>query len=147
MKHKIGMIGCVDGVKNGVVVECHGSFTQSCNGHPNSMAFVRQGSNIAVIHSARWDTGSDYTYIDTSKAGALNADPHSRISAVGIGGDIQSGHSYTVTLELPGGIRISNIDIGELDLSSLRDCDAIIGMDVIRQGKLTVMNDSFSFEV
>lgn len=149
-QNQLWELGIIDGTKEdrNVKVEKHGAFTLTYDEHLNSMAFIMQDQEYPIVlHSARWDTGSEYTYISIHKAADLNADKYKTRSATGIDGKTHKGKLYTVTVELPGGIRISNVDIGELDLSMMRECDAIIGMDLIKQGKLTVDKDRFSFEI
>lgn len=149
MTARYGHAGVLDSNRKNVHVERHGAFTQTHDGCLNSMAFVSQGDRVAVLHAARWDTGSNYTYIDRCPASALDPEGGSADFVSGVAGEMNESRSYTVDLQLPGGIRISNIEIGDLDLSSLRNCDAIIGMDIISKGKLIVDGKAgtFTFEI
>ena len=140
-------VGVLDCTRRGAQIEKHGAFTQTHDGYLNSMAFVTQGDRSAILRSARWDTGSNYTYIDCSSALALDPDDDDPDFVQGAAGELHESKRYTVELQLPGGIRIANVEIGDLDLSSLRECDAIIGMDIIRKGRLVVTEKDFSFEV
>ena len=148
---KIGTAGVLDGFveRKNVCVERHGAFTQSYSNHLNSMAFVTQDGKVAVLRSARWDTGSELTYICPDAGIQLSPSPDVAQSAKGIDGIVRTGKSFKVAIELPGGIKLANVDIGELDLSMLKDCDAIIGMDIINMGSMSVngRDRTFSFEI
>lgn len=145
----IGQVGILNGYRQRKQIEItrHGSFTQTYTDHLNSIAIITQDNRPTVIHSARWDTGSELTYIATEKTSSLAPAEGESIGAVGVDGKPQHGAAYYVDIELPGQIKISNVSVGELDLSRIRECEAIIGMDIIRQGRLIVDKDKFTFEV
>lgn len=147
---KCGEIGIIIGYKRRkptMSVTKHGSFTLAYSGNPFSMAIVKQGDKIVNINTARWDTGSEYTYIDVSKAKSLVSDGNPGSMVSGVNSTYLPSNDYDVTIILPGGIEISGISVGDLDLSNLKNCEAIIGMDIITQGKLTVEKNIFSFEI
>lgn len=143
-------IGIVTVVKSNrrkpVKITRHGSFTLTYDKHITTIAIVRQDGEPILLEHARWDTGSNITYIDRVHATNMEKEDLPTDLVSGVNGTPEESENYTVTLTLPGGIEISDIMIGDLDLSNLKDCEAIIGLDVIRQGKFVVEKDKFSFE-
>lgn len=146
---KIGVIGYAEGYKGDhtVKIKRHGSFTQTYEKCPSSMAFVQQNGKSISLDCVRWDTGSNHTYIDVSDAKEFIPEPDSGSVVSGVNGVQIKSNDYDVTIVLPGNIELSNVDVGDLDLSRIRPVRAIIGMDIISQGKLVVKKDRFSFAI
>ena len=143
------VVGIIDGEKEDerVKITKHGSFSQTYDECPSSMAFIKQNDKIIHIDCVRWDTGSNHTYMDVSEAKSFIQDPDSNSVVSGVDGMQRKSNDYDVTIVLPGGIELSHVSAGDLDLSSLRPIKAIIGMDVISQGKFVIKKDRFSFSI
>lgn len=126
----------------------HGIIKQNFVTSLNSSVKICQGGTVVAAKYARWDTGSEYTYIDTPLSQNLEKIEGQKFTAKGIGAS-QEGNSYLVDLAFANGIIIKDVEVGALDLSSLTECQVIIGLDVIRQGKLTVdgKTGTFLFEI
>lgn len=127
-------------------VQGHGIIKQNFINSLITPVKICQNGTVVSAKYARWDTGSKYTYIDTSLTGGLEKIEGETITTKGIGSE-QQGNTYCVDLAFKGGITIKDVSVGDLDLSSLQECQVIIGLDVIRQGKLTVDGNIFTFEI
>lgn len=135
---KIGIITTADGMKEEPVrVVKGGYFCESYNPRAERLntwaTVIKDGKQIAVKR-ARWDTGSNITGIARNKTEVLQPDWTAEVR--GVGSSAQTD-IYKADVVLPGGIRLSNVDVWAFDIEHL-DADMIIGMDVISRGQLTV---------
>lgn len=94
------------------------------------------GSSCSVY--AIWDTGATSCAISKSVVQRLGLMP-TGMTDVHTANGIAQQRIYTIDIALPNGVRIGGITATEIDgLAS--NCDALIGMDVITIGDLSITN-------
>lgn len=93
--------------------------------------------NVKVM----WDTGSPITVLKKSIISQLNLTPDGDKKKFYHAGDFTMNDCYRVNLLIPENILIENLQIAEWMINyDVKECDAIIGMDIISKGDFTISN-------
>ena len=140
---KIGYVGTLRGVKNGEIETGSSnrkkSFSLSYNPEKPilySYARIIIGDKSIATDKAIWDTGATMTFVSHDMAERFDATPDdfgTSISAT----DRNDADIYLATVELPGGIVFSDVEVWDIDLSD-HGAEVVIGMDIISRGRLVV---------
>lgn len=101
-----------------------------------------------------WDTGSKQTFIYVPSTDMIDIPVRGSFPVSGIGASVDA-YIYPASIDLFGGIKLSNIYVGVLPCSDPADpevfdsTDIILGMDVIGRGMLRIdgVNQKFSFKI
>lgn len=103
------------------------------------------GTQPVVAH-AIWDSGADGSVISSRVVDALGLVAVGQATVESANGDYISS-AYVIDLMLPNGIVIKGLQVTESDLKA---CDALIGMDVITLGDMSITNNPntvFTFRI
>jgi len=105
-----------------------------------SLVNIHPPNNTAQIASinAIWDTGATNSSITSNVVAALGLIP-TGIAEVYTANGIAFQKTYTVDIGLPNGVIVEGLVVTEVNALS-GDCEALIGMDVITLGDLSVTN-------
>ena len=84
-----------------------------------------------------WDTGASSTAITQKVVDALGLQPSGSKKVQTANGPLQA-NTYMVSIGLPPNILIEGVEVTAVSLGD--DCDALIGMDIISLGDLSITN-------
>src|SRR5438067_262118 len=93
--------------------------------------------NVTMIE-AIWDTGATGSTITTKVVQALGLVPIG-MTQVNTANGIATQNTYLVNIKLPNGLGIRDVTVMECAALS-SGCDALIGMDIINLGDLSITN-------
>ena len=100
-----------------------------------------------------WDTGAKQTFIYVPSLDMIDIKSNASFPVSGIGASV-TAYIYPASIDLTGGIVLSNIFVGVLPCDNPAEADLfdstdiILGMDVIERGLLKIdgINQKFSFK-
>jgi len=88
--------------------------------------------------TALWDTGATHSVITASTAARLNLPP-TGVATISHAGGTSHAKKYVVSVTLPNHVRIAAVEVTECP-DTTGQFNAIIGMDVIGMGDLSISN-------
>lgn len=109
-----------------------------------SEVFLFKESNKINRYMALWDTGATETLISKKVVSDLNLDVAGTVELSTINGSL-SVNRYNVRLLLNGYNQAINIIPAEF--THRKECDIIIGMDIISLGLFTLDKGEFTFSI
>jgi len=106
--------------------------------------YIFKTSNDIRIYKAIWDTGSTETLISSKVITDLNLDKAGEVEVSTINGTINS-ERFGCGLLLEN--HSKSINIQPAEFSHRKECDVIIGMDIIGHGLFILDKGKFSFTI
>lgn len=106
-----------------------------------------QKPEASTEFTALWDTGAEISGISRNVINALGLVPFAPCMSYHAGG-CKPTNLYKVNIMLPNGVGFHTMTVME---AVLKDCDVLIGMDIITQGDFAIThsdgNTTFSFQI
>jgi predicted aspartyl protease len=106
--------------------------------------YIFKTSDDIRIYKALWDTGATETLISSKVINELNLEQTGEVELSTINGNINSKrYGCGILLENHS----KSINIQPAEFSHRKECDVIIGMDIIQYGRFVLNIGEFSFEI
>ncbi len=104
--------------------------------------YIFKTSDNIIKYKALWDTGATETLISNRVINELNLDKTGEVEVSTINGSINT-RRFGCGLLLENHSKYVNIQPAEF--SNIKNCDVIIGMDIIQHGLFILNKGEFSF--
>ena len=104
--------------------------------------YLFNDSKTIQVYTALWDTGSTESLISSKVVKELNLNKMGEVEISSIN-ETSKVNRWKCNLLLNG--HSKSISFAPAEYSSRKECDIIIGMDIISCGKFLIENDKFSF--